>query len=125
MGAPAACKRRDDPFRLSAVARCALLHENAEEYVEALAAYRRAAARPEAGPGVFVNLGILLAETEDWEGSLGAFEKALSLGARYPQAYLGRATALQRLGRREEARAAAREGLRHFPEDPGLAALAG
>jgi tetratricopeptide (TPR) repeat protein len=92
---------------------------------EALAAYRRAAERPEAGPGVFVNLGILLAETEDWEGSLGAFERAIALGARYPQAYLGRATALERLGRREEARAAAREGLRHFPNDPGLARLAG
>lgn len=92
---------------------------------EAREAYRRAAERPGAGPGTFVNLGILLGEIEDWQGSLGAFEKALSLGARYPQTYLGRATALERLGRREEARAAAREGLRLFPDDPALARLAG
>ncbi len=40
----AVCDRRDDPFRLSAVARSAMLLESAESYVEALAAYRDLAA---------------------------------------------------------------------------------
>jgi tetratricopeptide (TPR) repeat protein len=37
-------KVKNDPFRISAVARCAMLYEETEEYAKALAAYRDLAA---------------------------------------------------------------------------------
>lgn len=71
-----------------------------------------------------MNLGVLLAAEGDWSASLAAYERARSLGAELPQAFVGQATALARLGRGKESRAVAREGLGRFPGNRDLARLA-
>jgi tetratricopeptide (TPR) repeat protein len=57
------------------------------------------------------NLGVVAAEAEDWRQALRHFDTALRLSPQSAELHYYRAVALQRLGRADEARAAARECL--------------
>ncbi|HEX9938750.1 MAG TPA: hypothetical protein VGB15_16545 [Longimicrobium sp.] len=104
-----------------------------------IAALRAAADSAEARPRLFlaegperaeagstrVILGELLLETADAAGALAAFDRALELSPRRSAALLGRARALTRLGRADDARRAYQELLRNWPAaDPDLPGLA-
>lgn len=68
-------------------------------------AYRAALALAPQHPGIWHNLGVLLAETGDHDGAVGCFDRALAGDPAYASAHFNRGAALRALGRDDDARA--------------------
>lgn len=71
---------------------------------EALEAYRRATAKPEASAQSWFNLGNALFDDSQWERALTTFERALELDGTLEPAAMQRARCLVKLDRLMEAR---------------------
>ena len=95
-------------------ARAAALHRDGH-VAEAIAAYRALLADDPGNAGIWHNMGVALAETDDCRAALDAFDRALQLRPDYLHAHANRGGALQSLGRHADAAAAYGEALKLDP----------
>ena len=76
-------------------------------------------------PFALFNLGMTLADTEDYEGAIEALERSLTVSApdesHVRKVYALLATCYSQLERFDDGRRICQEGRRHFPRDPELA----
>ncbi|MDE0334412.1 MAG: tetratricopeptide repeat protein [Defluviicoccus sp.] len=96
------------------LARAAALHRDGR-LTDAIAAYRSSLADDPANAGIWHNMGVALAETDDPAAALDAFDRALALRPDYLHAHANRGGALQSLGRHADAAAAYGEALKLDP----------
>ena len=91
--------------RLASLAGEAAAHHRAGDAAAAERTYRAALALAPGHPGIWHNLGVLLAETGDHDGAVDCFDRALAGDPAYASAHFNRGGALCALGRADEARA--------------------
>lgn len=82
--------------------------------------FKRVAARPNAPSWPMASLARLATINEDWPGALAFWTEARARDGTKPFVHLGRATALTRLWRLEEAMAVWREALERFPDSENV-----
>ncbi|MBI4346352.1 MAG: protein kinase [Elusimicrobia bacterium] len=85
--------------------------------------WRRLAQRFPRDPDGHAQLGGAAFEGRDYSAAAAAYDKAIALGAREAEAYVGRGLAAERLGDYEQAQRDASAALELSPGDPNAAAL--
>ncbi|MEK9644742.1 MAG: tetratricopeptide repeat protein [Alphaproteobacteria bacterium] len=91
-------------------------HATAGRTDDAIAYYRAALDLDPGNPGVFHNLGVLVAARGDPAGAVGYFDRALDTDPSYVSAHLNRANACRALGRDDEALASLRRAVALEPD---------